>query len=62
MKSLNEFFIQKKFANYSYLLPQFHNMQQIHIDYDSAMTFINDNKNEIKNIDHYYRQELMVSQ
>jgi hypothetical protein len=61
MKSLNEFFIQKKLTNYSYLLPQFHNMQQIHIDYDSAITFINENKHEIKNIDHYYRQVYKVN-
>jgi hypothetical protein len=56
LDKLNEYFIEKDIDNFPYLIPQFNNLQLIHIDFEAATKYIEENRNEITNIEHYYRQ------
>lgn len=61
IEKLNQYFIEQKLFEYQYLLPQYNNLQLIHIDIDGALNFIETNKNDIKNIEHYYRQVYKIN-
>jgi hypothetical protein len=56
LEKLNDYFVGKKLEDFDYLLPQYNNLQLIHIDNDNAMQFIENKKDSIKNMEHYLRQ------